>query len=197
MKQAGRIVLASGSPRRKEFLALMGLSVEAIPADVAEGEPSGNPFRYPLWVTVQKLKAVRPKLGKAFAGWILAADTIVVIGREILGKPKDRSDARRMLEKLSGKRHKVFTGYRVQRADGQFREGVAETAVSMAPLSDAQIDWYLNTGEPDDKAGAYAIQGKGGVFVRTIFGSYSNVVGLPLHEVISALRELGAIREEG
>lgn len=194
MKQEGPIVLASGSPRRKEFFDLLGLRVDVLPSDVPEPAAGGNPHRLPLWMTIQKLKNVRPKLGKDFRGWIVAADTIVALGREIFGKPKNRREAAEMLSRLAGKRHKVYTGFRVQTAAGKYREGVAETAVEMVPMTDAEIEWYVSTGEPDDKAGAYAIQGKGGLFVRSIFGSYSNVVGLPLHEVLTALRELGAVR---
>ena len=187
--------MASTSPRRKEFFNLLGLKVEIVPSGVVEGDLSGNPGRLPLWMTVQKLKGVRPKLGKDFVGWIVAADTMVALGREIFGKPKNRAQAKEMLSRLAGKRHKVYTGYRVQTGKGNFREGVAETAVEIVPMTEAQIDWYVGTGEADDKAGAYAIQGKGGMFVRSIFGSYSNVVGLPMHEVIGALRELGAIQD--
>ena len=195
MKQVGPIVLASASPRRREFFQRLGLKMDVIPSNVAEIEGVGNPQRLPLRVTVEKLKAVRTKLGPTFRGWIVGADTIVALGREIFGKPKNRIDAKQMLRSLAGKRHRVYTGYRVQDAKGQFREGGVETAVEMTPMTDAEIDWYVATGEPDDKAGGYAIQGKGAVFVRAIFGSYSNVVGLPLHEVIRALRELGAITD--
>ncbi|MFH1263404.1 MAG: Maf family protein [Pseudomonadota bacterium] len=195
MKQVGRIVLASASPRRKEFFDLLGIRVEVMPANVPEGESGGNPQRLPLRNTVEKLKAVRTKLGPGFAGWLIGADTVVALGRRVLGKPKNRQEAKRMLTELSGNRHKVFTGYRVQKASGQYREGVVETMVEMVPMTEAQIDWYVESGEPDDKAGAYAIQGKGGAFVRTIVGSYSNVVGLPLVEVLTALRELKAIED--
>jgi septum formation protein len=194
MKQEGPIILASASPRRRDFFHLLGLKIDVVPSDAPEPEGGGNPHRLPLWMTIQKLKNVRPKLGKEFRGWIVAADTIVALGREVFGKPKDRRQAAEMLSRLAGKRHKVYTGYRVQNAAGKYREGVAETAVELAPMTEGEIEWYVSTGEPADKAGAYAIQGKGGLFVRSIFGSYSNVVGLPLHEVVTALRELGAIR---
>jgi septum formation protein len=194
MKQVGPIVLASASPRRKDFFDLVGLRVEVRPSAVDEEIRTDNPSRVPLQTTKQKLKVARAKLGSHFRGWIVGADTVVALGREIFGKPRDRNDAKRMLRKLSGKKHKVYTGYRVQRADGKHRQGVVETSVEMTAMTDSEIDWYLSTGEADDKAGAYAIQGKGGLFVRSIEGSYSNVVGLPLHEVITALRELGAIQ---
>lgn len=186
--------MASASPRRKDFFDLLGIQVDVVPSDVSEVSRAANPARLSLRMTVEKLKAVRPKLGPDFRGWIVGADTVVALGREVLGKPKNREEAKRMLRQLAGWRHKVYTGYRVQAADGKFREGVVETAVEMVPMTDAEIDWYVGTGEADDKAGAYAIQGKGGVFVRSIFGSYSNVVGLPLYEVLTALRELGAIK---
>jgi septum formation protein len=195
MKQVGRIVLASASPRRKGFFDLLGLKVEVMPSEIPEGNPGSNPARLALRVAVDKLRAVRPKLGPKFEGWLVGADTMVVFQRELLGKPKNPQDAGRMLHLLAGKKHKVYTGYRVQNAKGQYREGVVETTVEMTPMTDAQIDWYVSTGEPEDKAGAYAIQGKGGIFVRAIFGSYSNVVGLPLHEILTALKELKAIQD--
>jgi septum formation protein len=139
-------------------------------------------------LALQKAAEVAGKHGHR---WVLAADTIVVIGGSILGKPKDSPEARDMLERLSGREHRVITGYCIlQASSGMKREGMAVTRVRFKKLSQEEIQWYLETGEPFDKAGAYAIQGKAAFMVKEILGSYTNVVGLPLCEVVEALREL-------
>jgi septum formation protein len=193
MKALGRIVLASASPRRKEFFDQIGIVVEVVPSDVAEVGYGGDPALLPLRITRQKLKAVRARLGSSFQGWVVAADTVVALDREIFGKPKNEEDAKAMLRRLSGKTHKVFTGYRVEEETGEFREETVATDVTFCQMSEADIKWYVDSGESSDKAGAYAIQGKGGVFVEKISGSYSNVVGLPLAELLQSLRELKAV----
>ncbi len=195
MKQTGRIILASASPRRKAFFDLLGFQVEVIPSEIAEVGYGGDPALVPLRMTQQKIKAVKARLGSSFEGWIVGADTVVALDHDMFGKPKDQEDGRCMLRKLSGKIHQVYTGFRVESELGKFREGTLRTEVEMAQLSEEEINWYLSSGEPQDKAGAYAIQGKGGLFVRSIQGSYSNVVGLPFHEVIQALKTLGAISD--
>jgi septum formation protein len=191
MKVKGRIVLASASPRRKELLELAGIPVEVLPSEIAEVGYGGDPEHLALRMTRQKVKSVRAVLGPSFDGWVIGADTVVALGAETFGKPQDETDAMRMLTRLAGREHTVFTGYRVECFDGEIREGSVATAVEFAPMSEAQIEGYVRTGEPMDKAGAYAIQGIGGRFVKAIRGSYSNVVGLPLYEVIEALRALG------
>ena len=154
------------------------------PADTDESVlPGEAPRDYVLRVAREKARAVS---GDA----VLAADTAVVLGTTILGKPRDAQDARRMLRALSSVLHHVVTGVCVLRG-GAERTAVVTAEVRLDPLSDAQIDWYVSTGEPLDKAGAYAIQGRAGAFVRELRGSVSNVIGLPLAETLELLRGAG------
>ncbi len=178
------LVLASKSPRRKELLARLGVNFEVSPARGEEPKPlNEEPSHYTLRLARAKAEEVFQKNpGKA----ILAADTIVVCKKEILGKPKDFSDAFRMLNLLSGKMHQVFTAYVI--LDGQrVRERVVETRVHFKHLQEEEIKAYLATDEPWDKAGAYAIQGIASYMVKHIEGSVTNVVGLPLTELIEDL----------
>jgi len=178
------LTLASASPRRRELLEQLGFVLRIRPAQTDESPLPGEPPRdYVLRVASEKARAVA---GDA----VLAADTAVVLGSTILGKPRDAADARRMLRALSGVRHQVLTGVCV-RGGGAERTAVVAAEVQLDPLSDAQIDWYVATGEPLDKAGAYAIQGLAGAFVRELRGSVSNVVGLPLAETLELLRSAG------
>jgi septum formation protein len=178
------LTLASASPRRRELLEQLGFRLDVRPAHTDESVHAGEaPRDYVLRVALEKARAVP---GEA----VLAADTAVVLGREILGKPRDAADARRMLRALSGVAHEVLTGVCV-RARGVERTAVVAAEVLLDPLSDAQVGWYVATGEPLDKAGAYAIQGIAGAFVRTLRGSVSNVVGLPLAETLELLRAAG------
>lgn len=186
------LILASASPRRQELLGSAGIPFEVLPSEVDEGFLEGEaPEEY-----VGRL--ARGKAAKAGEKhrdrWVLAADTVVVIDGRILGKPGDRQEAREMLERLSDREHRVITGFCLHRGgSGKSREGTVTTWVRFKNLSSGEIDWYLDTGEPFDKAGAYAIQGKAAFMVREIRGSYTNVVGLPLTEVIEALQEMGAV----
>ena len=153
------------------------------PADVDESLRPGEPPRdYVLRLASEK--ASLP------GELVLAADTVVVVDGEILGKPRDDEDARRMLRLLSGREHTVLTGVALRDAAAQAAE-VDETRVRFAALSDAEIDWYVATGEPRDKAGAYAIQGLGSLFVEAVEGSYSNVVGLPIPRMYRLFARLG------
>jgi septum formation protein len=183
-----RLVLASQSPRRRELLAQLGIAVEVRPAHADETVRAGEPPRdYVLRLAREKARAVT-------GGVVLAADTAVVLGTEVLGKPADAADARRMLEALSGTEHEVLTAVCVRRAQGVHAvelDALAATTVRFARLSSAEIDWYVGTGEPLDKAGGYAIQGAGGAFVVSVAGSVSNVVGLPLAETADLLRRAG------
>jgi len=183
-----RLVLASQSPRRRELLEQLGLVFEVRPAHANEAVlPGEAPRAYVQRVAREKARAVPGDL-------VLGADTAVVLGDEVLGKPEGPDDARRMLRALSGTRHAVLTGVCLRRASGALGvelEAVVSTAVTFAPLSGAQIDWYVRTGEPLDKAGAYAIQGAGGAFVVGVEGSVSNVVGLPLAETAALLHQAG------
>jgi septum formation protein len=183
-----RLVLASQSPRRRELLAQLGLALEVRPSDADETVHPGEPPRaYVLRVAREKARAVPGEL-------VLAADTAVVLGDEVLGKPADDADAARMLRALSGTEHEVLTAVVVMRRDGSpplELDALVATRVRFARLSEAEIGWYVATGEPRDKAGAYAIQGAGGAFVLSVDGSVSNVVGLPLAETAALLRRAG------
>jgi septum formation protein len=181
-----RLVLASQSPRRRELLAQLGLALDVRPSAADEAVHPGEPPRdYVLRVAREKARAVPGEL-------VLAADTAVVLGEEVLGKPAGDEDARRMLRALSGTEHEVLTAVVVRRAAPPLElEALVATRVRFARLSEAEIAWYVATGEPRDKAGAYAIQGAGGAFVLSVAGSVSNVVGLPLAETAELLRRAG------
>jgi septum formation protein len=180
------LTLASASPRRRELLEQLGFVLDVRPADTDESVlPGEAPRDYVLRVAREKARAVS---GEA----VLAADTAVVLGTAILGKPRDAEDARRMLRALSGAPHEVVTAVCVVRG-GVERTAVVAAEVWLDPLTEAQIDWYVSTGEPLDKAGAYAIQGLAGAFVRELRGSVSNVIGLPLAETLELLRDAGVV----
>src|SRR5262249_10249753 len=164
-------ILASSSPRRAELLRAAGIEFTIRAANIDETlHPHESPREYVLRLSREKALAV--VRGEEFA---LGADTIVVIKEQIAGKPIDPEDARRMLHALSGQWHEVLTGVSMTRA-GQVVSDLASTQVKFAELSDAEINWYVSTGEPMDKAGAYAIQGHASLFIERIEGSYSNVV---------------------
>jgi septum formation protein len=184
--ESARLILASQSPRRRELLGLLGLSPEIRPASTDEARRPGEaPEAYVRRVAAEKAAAVEGAL-------VLAADTAVVLGDEVLGKPRDPDDARRMLRALSGTAHRVLTGVCLRRArPPAAAEVLVSTEVLFAPLTEAEIGWYVATGEPLDKAGAYALQGTGGALVREVRGSVSNVVGLPLRETAELLRRMG------
>jgi nucleoside triphosphate pyrophosphatase len=181
-----QLVLASASPRRAELLRTAGFSFDVRPADVDEtprlAEP---PAAYALRVARDKALAAAGRMDAADV-WILAADTVVVADGHILGKPTDHADARRMLSMLSGVVHEVLTAVVVRHDEVETSE-VVSTRVRFAALGPAEIDWYVGSGEPDGKAGAYAIQGLGSRFVDRIEGSWSNVVGLPVATVYRML----------
>ena len=177
------LVLASGSPRRRELLAQLGLVFAVVAPEVDETpQPGERPVALVRRLALAKAAAVD-------GDPVLAADTTVEVDGEILGKPADGDDARRMLRRLSGRAHKVHTGVAVRRSEEVAVE-VATTIVTFVPLQPPVIDWYIGTGEPLDKAGAYAIQGAGGVFVEAVRGSVSNVVGLPLTTVARLLHRI-------
>lgn len=188
MPSPQRLVLASQSPRRRELLAQLGFALEIRPALTDESvHPGETPGDYVARVAREKARAIE-------GGVVLAADTSVVLGDEILGKPRDAADAARMLTALSGTRHEVLTAVCVRRTTGPLAvelEAVVSTEVRFSPLTPDQIQWYVGTGEPLDKAGAYALQGAAGAFVESISGSVSNVVGLPLAESLELLRRAG------
>lgn len=181
-----RLVLASQSPRRREMLAALGFTLEVRPADVDESVLPGEPARdYALRLAREKARAVGPADAP-----IVAADTAVVVDGEILGKPLDDDDARRMLRALSGRGHEVLSAVCVRNGDVELAEAVV-SAVVLEPLTDTFIDWYVASGEPRDKAGAYAVQGIAGAVVRRVEGSVTNVIGLPLAETLALLARAG------
>jgi septum formation protein len=187
-----RLILASKSPRRYELLKRVGLDFDMIPSKVSEDPVIGeSPEEYVI--RLAKTKAL--DVGTQFPDrWVIAADTIVYVNHSILGKPRNRTEATEMLRRLSGQEHWVITGFSVQRREKETGDCEAvKTAVKVKSLTPAEIDWYVQTGEPFDKAGGYAIQGIGSFMIESIRGSYTNVVGLPLCELIQMLNRLGAI----
>jgi septum formation protein len=185
-----RIVLASASPRRSELLESAGISFSVVPADIAEEAlPGESPTAHVLRLAEGKALAVA---GSAEGDYFIGADTVVVCDGEIMGKPADAADARRMLTALSGKAHEVITGFSVYVGEqDRLVSDAVSTRVIFKPLTVEEIDAYIATGCPFDKAGAYAIQGGAAYMVRGIEGSYTNVVGLPLCEVVEVLRRFG------
>lgn len=181
------LILASASPRRQEILKNCGFDFKVFPADIEEKVPEGTaPEKVPMLLAEQKAQAVFEKFPN---GLILAADTVVVINGKILGKPKDKADAFGMLKALSGNTHYVYTGVCIKFGE-KSESFVGKSAVEFYELSDSEINAYIETGEPMDKAGAYGIQGKGAVLVKGINGDYFNIVGLPVAQVS---RKLGAV----
>ena len=185
-------ILASASPRRKELLRSVGLKFKTIPAHVNEDYISGeSPREHVQRLAQDKSRAIAKKYPQA---WVLGADTIVVIDGMILGKPKTKSQAQKMLERLSGREHKVFTGFSLTHVPSKAsKTKVVRSAVQFKTISPEEMDWYISCDEPYDKAGGYAVQGKGAYFIKSIRGSYTNVIGLPLCEVLEELKNLDAI----
>ena len=191
-----KLNLASASPRRKELLAQIGAECEVVPAAGEERIGSKVPEQVVLELAKQKAKEVAARFSQEPGRLaVLGADTVVAFGGQILGKPKDKADAARMLKTLSGNTHSVFTGVAVVLlANKQVEEVFSfyeETKVTMYPMSDKQIEAYIGTGEPMDKAGAYAIQGKCAVYIEKIAGDYNNVVGLPVAAIYQKLEKSG------
>ena len=182
---SGRLVLASASPRRAELLRAAGIDFDVQPANIDEAVVAGeSPAEYVSRLAEGKARAVHELDGSRT---VLAADTAVVVDGHILGKPLDEGDAGRMLGMLSGRTHEVLTAVSIFHPGQIVDTRVDATAVEFAPLSEADISWYVSSGEPMDKAGAYAVQGLASRFVTRIEGSYSNVVGLPIALVYQML----------
>jgi len=183
------LVLASSSPRRAEILTSLGIPFVVDPADVPEEIRPGESARD----AVSRLAADKAAhvAARHPDSWVLAADTLVLVGKTILGKPRDDLDARRMLGLLAGREHRVVTAVRVKRGADTGRERIETSEVRIAPMSPEEILWYVATGEPGDKAGAYAVQGLGSRFIESVSGSYSNVMGLPARSVYLLLKESG------
>jgi septum formation protein len=188
-----RIVLASSSPRRRELLSTLGLGFDVIHPSSDEAV-SGNetPEDFVLRVSAEKASSVSRTLGEGVV--VIGADTVVVVDGEILGKPRDPEDASSMLRKLSGKEHHVYTAFSIVRPKNEILHSeIVDTRVRVKPLAASEIEGYIKTGEPMDKAGAYGIQGIGSFMVGGFEGSYSNVVGLPVEELLAALKKLGIV----
>jgi septum formation protein len=183
-----RLVLASASPRRRELLGQLGLAFEVSAADIDETPHLGEAApAYVLRLAREKARTVATRNPGA---WVLAADTTVVLGEELLGKPRDTSEVREMMTRLSGRTHEVQTGVALAGPSGG-DSLVVRTRVTFRVLSPEEIAWYASTGESLDKAGGYAIQGKGGFLVAGIEGSPTNVIGLPLGETLGLLARAG------
>ncbi|OGP86895.1 MAG: septum formation protein Maf [Deltaproteobacteria bacterium RBG_16_48_10] len=187
-----RLILASKSPRRYELLKQVGLDFDVIPSRIEEDYIKGeSPRKHVLRLAEAKALDVGNQHPDR---WVVAADTIVYIDHSILGKPKSREEAKKMLRRLSGKEHRVLTGFSVHHIEKRKgdREAV-QTAVKVKRLTQDEMEWYVQTGEPFDKAGGYAVQGVGSFMIESIKGSYTNAVGLPICELIQMLSRLGAL----
>jgi septum formation protein len=191
------LILGSGSPRRREILTRAGVPFVVLVGDADEQVLAGEPVAdYLVRVVLAKLAAVRARAGQKEGRAILVADTSVVLGEDILGKPADEAEALAMIERLSAQTHEVRTRFAIAEAWGTAPPLVAETRVSRVTfraITPDEARAYVASGEGRDKAGGYAVQGGAGPFVARIDGSYSNVVGLPEDEVVAALRTLGLL----
>ncbi len=187
-----RLILASKSPRRYELLKQMGFDFDVIPSRIEEDfVPEEPPEQHVIRLAEAKASEVG---SRHLDRWVIAADTIVYINGSIFGKPKNREEALEMLRRLSGQEHWVLTGFSVRHLGKGIRDQEAvQTTVKVKTLNSVEMEWYIQTGEPFDKAGGYAIQGVGSFMIESIRGSYTNVVGLPLCELIQMLSRLGAI----
>lgn len=188
-KPAPALRLASASPRRRQLLDLIGVPHVVTPADIDETPRAGErPDHYVMRLACEKGKAVWDRQKNLP---VLGADTTVVVDEHILGKPESEADAISMLGRLSGRVHVVHTGIALRMPDGREFMGISSTQVQFAHLTEAQMRAYWASGEPQGKAGAYAIQGLGAVFVSNLSGSYTGVMGLPLYETAEMLRAAG------
>jgi septum formation protein len=182
-----RLILASASPRRAEILTSLGIPFTVSAADVDETVAPGEAGH------AAAARLAREKAAVAAArqpdDWVLAADTLVLLDGAVLGKPGDEEEARDMLRSLSGREHRVVTAVRLTRGNGPGQDALEESRVRVAALEEEEIRWYVSTGEPRDKAGAYAVQGLGARFIESVEGSFTNVMGLPARTVYRLLRE--------
>jgi septum formation protein len=191
------LILGSASPRRRDILAGLGIPLRVSPANVSEIElPDEAPLAYLTRIVGEKLRGSARAFAEGPGSALLVADTIVVLDGAVLGKPTDVADARRLLERLAGRTHRVYTRYALARADAPLLPAVertVESSVTLRAASTGELDGYARTGEGLDKAGAYAIQGIGAFLVERIEGSYTNVVGLPACEVVQDLLGAGLL----
>ena len=190
---ANRLILASRSPRRYELLKQMGLDFDVIPSRVEEGDLLPGESARGHVLRLSEAKAF--EVGNQYPDdWVIGADTVVYVDGTVLGKPKNREEAMEMLGQLSGKEHSVLTGFSVNHiGKGKKNREAVQTSVKVKSLTEAEMRWYVQTGEPFDKAGGYGIQGIGSFMIESIRGSYTNVVGLPVCELIQMLSRLGAL----
>lgn len=189
-----KVVLASSSPRRRELLNLIGIAHEVRPANLDESmRPREAPRRHAERLAREKASAVAMRDPDLIT---IGADTIVVVNRKVLGKPVDKEDAARMLAMLSGREHTVITAVAVSRGK-KLRSAVEEVKVKFRRLREEEIDAYIATGEPMDKAGAYGIQGYGATIVERVEGDYFAVMGLPLVRLIALMRDVGVVYQFG
>lgn len=188
-----RLILASKSPRRRYLLEQAGLEFTVVPSEFDEGSVIlSSPETYVKCLAESKAQDIAQQYPDS---WIIGADTIVLINDTILGKPASGDEARMMLENLSGKTHRVLTGYCIcHKNKACFFSEIVATEVHFKQLTRREIDWYISSGEPFDKAGAYAIQGLGTFLVKRINGSYTSVVGLPVCEVLDFLVKQGVVK---
>ncbi|HXH09938.1 MAG TPA: Maf family protein [Alphaproteobacteria bacterium] len=194
MRVPPRLILASASPRRRELLAATGLTFEILPADLDESpHPGESAETYVRRLALAKAQAIARHHSDAI---VLAADTTVTIDGLLLGKPQSPEEARWMLRRLRGREHAVVTGVAVMAPETNHSAmEVISSRVQMRPFAMTTIEWYLASGEPLDKAGAYAIQGLGAALIERVEGSYTNVVGLPLTETLSLLGSFGIVAD--
>jgi septum formation protein len=189
MEDSIKVILASASPRRRQLLGAAGINFAAIESQVPERHVGGEPPRdYALRMAHDKARAVSSRFPNAI---VIGADTIVVCESQILEKPTDAADARRMLAMLSGRTHTVVTAFALARAGEILESSPVESLVTFRKLAEAEIEDYIATDEPFDKAGAYGIQGIGGGFIAHVEGSRDNVMGLPTRHVVAALARYG------
>jgi septum formation protein len=187
------LVLASASPRRRILLAQAGVAFTVMPADIDESaQPGEAPRALALRLAAEKARAVAERLGAEPRRLVLGSDTIVVLGEDVLGKPRDAAHAALLLGRILGRRHTVLTGVAlIDAASGEARSCCVASDVVMREANDAEVRAYVAGGEPLDKAGAYALQGEGRKFVARVIGSETNVIGLPMDETLALLREAG------
>ncbi|OQY19662.1 MAG: septum formation inhibitor Maf [Desulfobacteraceae bacterium 4572_35.1] len=189
------IILASASPRRQELLASIGISFQVIPSHIEENHRAGeSPSAFVLRLSEEKAAEVAQR-ANITGRWVIGSDTIVLCDDDIIGKPTSTQDSARMLRRLSGRSHQVLSGYAIiDRDNNTCLKRCVTTEVTFRTLTQDEIEGYIATGEPADKAGSYAIQGIGSYIVTSINGSYTNVVGLPMAHIVSDLKNLGAIK---
>lgn len=189
--KAKKLFLASASPRRAEILRKLGFRIQIVTSLGPEARRSREtPTHYVMRMAEEKARRASNKLRRG--GLVVSADTVVVAGREVLGKPTDKKDAARMLKLLSGRTHRVISGVALYNTEvDELRRGFETTEVTFAQMSSKEISWYIETGEPKGKAGAYAVQGLASIFIKGIRGSYFNVMGLPLRRLYELSKDAG------